>query len=195
MRKYNYIAIDSRGRRISGEIEATDPDSVVAQLTAQGLRIETVQSASASGPTPPAKSGRPAGLSTAQTREVGGHISEIVSAGAPLEAGLAAIAEEFPWGRVSRALREIVRDLEAGNDLESVLARRQTARPFAGPGARDKRSGRTAEILEDFITGSQIASDLRQVLWTAMAYPLILLCLLVPLMLLLVAKFIPQYGE
>ena len=124
MRTYTYIAIDSRGQRVSGELEASDPDAVVSQLTAQGLRIESVQVVlRRPGNVKSAPSGN---LSHGETREVGRHISEIVSAGLPLEAGLAAIAEEFPGGRVQRELRAIARDLEGGNDLESVLTARRT---------------------------------------------------------------------
>jgi type II secretory pathway component PulF len=197
MRTYSYTAIDSRGRRLSGEIEATDPDAVVAQLTAQGLRIETVQLTAARGQSSAAvrQPELSARLSAAETREVGGHISEIVSAGAPLEAGLSAIAQEFPWGRVSRALRGIVRDLEAGNDLESVLARRRAVGYLPALVRAGQRSGRTAEILENFITGSQIVYELRQILWTALAYPLILLCMLFPIMFVLLLRVVPQFGE
>ncbi len=194
MRTYIYIAIDSRGERLSGEIEASDPDAVVSQLTARGLRIESVQPLPPREP-PSADRPRPVGLSAAETREVGGHISEIISAGVPLEGGLAAIADEFPWGRVRRSLQGIVRDLEAGNDLESVLARHRSAGYLPALVRAGQRSGRTGEILDNFITGSQIVSDLRQVLWTALAYPLILLVALVPLMLLVLLKVVPQFGE
>jgi type IV pilus assembly protein PilC len=194
MRTYTYIAIDSRGERLSGEIEASDPDAVVSQLTARGLRIESVQPAAPREPATAERS-RPAGLSAAETREVGAHISEIISAGVPLEGGLAALAEEFPWGRVKRSLQGIVHDLEAGNDLESVLARRRSAGYLPALVRAGQRSGRTGEILDNFIAGSQVVSDLRQVLWTALAYPLILLAVFVPLMLLVLIKVVPQFGD
>src|SRR5437016_347056 len=113
MRTYVYIAIDAGGKRVKGELAASDPDSVVSRLTAQGLRIESVHVAlpgagsSGTGLAPSSDSARPGNLSPAQTREVGRHIAEIVSAGVPLEAGLAAVAEEFPGGRVRRELRAI----------------------------------------------------------------------------------------
>jgi len=126
MRNYTYIAINSRGERISGEVEATDPDAVVSRLSAQGCASKACRRTAPREPAPPARE-LTTQLSAAETREVGGHISEIISAGVPLEAGLAAIADEFPWGRVRRTLRGIVRDLESGEDLESVLSHRHTA--------------------------------------------------------------------
>ena len=192
MTNYTYIAIDSRGERVSGELEASDPDAVVTHLTSQGLRIESVHVATRGAGAQ--DSSRPRNLSKLETREVGLHISEIVSAGLPLEAGLAAIAEEFPGGRVQRELRAIVRGLEAGNDLESVLAAHRTGYlpALVRAGAR---SGRTGEILENFIAGTQVVSDLRQTMWLALAYPLILLMLLVPLGLFLLLKIVPQFRS
>jgi type II secretory pathway component PulF len=193
MQRYSYLAIDAKGARVSGEIEASDPDAVVARLTAQGLRVESVRLA-ADLPAPTSHEGLPASrLSATDLREVGGHISEIVSAGLPLEAGLAAVAEEFPRGRVRRALLAIVRDLETGSDLESALKARRTPPYLPALVRAGQRSGRTGEILENFIAGSQVVSDLRQTLWIGLAYPLGLLLFLIPLGLFLQLKIIPQF--
>jgi len=191
MNKYSYIANDSEGHRVSGELEASDADAVVSQLTAQGLRIESVQVVTAAPPLP--ESARTEALSAAETREVGRHISEIVSAGLPLEGGLAAIAAEFPRGRVRRELHSIVSGLEAGNSLESVLAACRTPAYLAALVRAGARSGRTGQILENFIAGTQIVSDLRQTVWMALAYPLILLTALVAIGLFLLMVIVPQF--
>jgi type II secretory pathway component PulF len=193
MPRYAYIAFDAQGARVSGEIEASDPDAVVARLTAQGLRIESVRLATegyAAGALAGESGPR---LSSADLREVGSHISEIVSAGLPLEAGLAAVAEEFPRGRVRRALQAIVRDLETGTDLETSLKAHRTPAYLPALVRAGQRSGRTAEVLENFITGSQVVSDLRHTVWIGLAYPLGLLLFLFPLALFLQMKIIPQF--
>ena len=198
MRTYIYIAIDSRGQRVNGQLQASDPDSVVSALTVQGLRIESVQIAlpghASSGMSQPENTAQPEKLSPVETREVGRHIAEIVSAGVPLEAGLAAVAEEFPGGRVRRELRAIARDLEAGNDLESVLATRGTSGYLPALMRAGARSGKTGEILESFIAGTQVVSDLRQTFWMALAYPLILLGVLSAVGLFLLSIVVPQFG-
>src|SRR5262245_10287113 len=103
MPTFAYTAIDTRGVRVTGRMEASDPDSAVAQLTELGLRIESVQRLMpADARTEVALA---SAMSAAEAREISGHIAEVVSAGVPLEGGLAAIAEEFPWGRMRRALR------------------------------------------------------------------------------------------
>ena len=192
MRTYAYIAIDPQGQRVSGELEASNSDEVVSRLTAQGLRIESVRVARQDPK--PSNDAQPAILSLSETREVGRHVSEIVLAGLPLEAGLAAVAEEFPGGRLRRELRAIVRDLEAGNDLESVLTAHRTAGYLPALVRAGAKSGRTGEILESFVAGTQVVSDLRQTFWMALAYPLILLAVMFSLVLFLMVKVVPQFG-
>src|SRR5579872_3235353 len=111
MPKYAYIAIDARGSRISGEIDAGDPDSAVSRLTGLGMRIESLVLAPPDMPVPHEKSPAPK-LSAGDAREISGHIAEVVSGGLPLEEGLAAIAEEYSYSRMSRTLRRIVSELE-----------------------------------------------------------------------------------
>jgi type II secretory pathway component PulF len=192
MRIYAYIAIDPQGQRVSGELAAIDTDEVVARLTAEGMRIESI--GVAQHDTDASNDARPKTLSLSETREVGRHISEIVSAGLPLESGLAAVAEEFPGGRVRRELRAIVRDLESGSDLESILTAHRTAGYLPALVRAGAKSGRTAEILESFIAGTQVVSDLNQTFWMALAYPLILLGIMFLTGLFLLYKVVPQFG-
>lgn len=191
---YSYTAIDANGRRVSGEIGGSDPDSVVAELTARGLQVEKVQArgagfGSAGGEDKPASA-----LTSADAREIGGHVAEIVSAGLPLEAGLAAIAEEFPRGRLKWILRRVVRQLESGTDLETVLAAQGAPQYMPALVRAGARSGRIGQVLESFIASAQVVSDLRQMMWMALAYPLAMLLVVVPLGFILFRWLIPQFA-
>jgi type II secretory pathway component PulF len=194
MPRYAYRAIDERGARASGELEASDPDAAVSQLSAQGFRIESIETIPGPADLMEAETGAPK-LSAGEVREIGGHIAEVVSAGLPLEGGLAAVAAEFPGGRVRRALRRIVRQLDAGRDLESALA------ASGAPGflpvliRAGNRSGRTAEILETFIAGSRSLSDLRQTIWMALAYPIVLCAFMIPVAGFLIWWLIPEFAS
>jgi type II secretory pathway component PulF len=190
MPTYTYSAINSNGMRVAGEIEASDPDAVVSLLTARGLRIEHVAIVTPAHHSP-LDTDRLAQLKVSEARDLGGHIAEIISSGLPMEGGLAAVAEEMPAGRLRRALRGIVRELETGADLESVLARRRAPPYLAALVRAGRRTGRTAEILEGFIANSRVVSELRQTVWAALAYPLVLLALIVPLALFLLLGIIP----
>src|SRR5262245_47054587 len=194
MPTYAYTAIDSRGSRVTGQIEASDPDAAVSQLTDQGLRIESIQRVLPAAEVWIEGAQAPA-MSAREAHDISGHIAEVVSAGVPLEGGLAAIAEEFPWGRMRSALRRVVGHLEHGADLESALSASGAPAYLAALVRSGKRSGRTAEILENYIAGSRSVSDMRQTLWMALAYPLVLVVLTVPLGLFLIFRLIPQFAS
>ena len=194
MPTYQYIAINQVGERIAGETQASSPDEVVSQLAAQGLKTDMVLLGSDSAEKASAVA-RPAQLSAASTREVAGCISEIVAAGLPLEGGLAAIAAEYPNGKISRELRRIVAQLEAGRDLESILARRGSRDYLATLIRAGNRSGRTAEILDNFIAGSTRASDLRHSLWAELAYPLVVALCFVPVSVILLVFIVPTFQS
>jgi general secretion pathway protein F len=193
MPTYLYSAIDPQGTRLSGEIEASDPDAVVSKLTAQGLRVESVQMVFPAAPPRIEQTPAPR-MSPAEAREIGGHLAEVVSAGLPLEAGLAAVAEEFPWGRMGRALRRIAGRMETGESLESALSASGAPAYLPALVRAGRRSGRTADILENFIASSRSVSDLRQTLWMALAYPLTLLLLSLPIGLFLIIWLIPGFD-
>lgn len=193
MALYSYIAIDPRGERLSGELEASDPDAVVSQLTARGLRAESVRLSAAERAHYQSRAS--GGLQSGVVREISEHVSEIVSAGLPLESGLAAVVEELPRGRLKRELRAIVADLERGSELEEVLAGRRAPAYLSALVRAGRRSGRTGEILESFVSSTRIIFDLRQTLWMALVYPLALL-LVVPLILgVLQLAVIPEFSR
>ncbi len=194
MPTYSYSAIDARGVRVSGTMEATDPDAAVSSLTAQGLRIETVEAQRGAGEAV-MKGDERSRLSVGEAREMSGHIAEVVSAGMPLEGALAAIAEELPFGRLRSGLRQIVARLETGADLESALASAGAPRYLPALVRAGARSGRTGEILENFIAGSRAVSDLRQMLWLALAYPLVLVFLFSCLGVFLISWIVPQFAS
>jgi type II secretory pathway component PulF len=194
MPTYSYIAIDPRGARVWGTMEATDPDAIVSSLTAQGLRIETVEAQRKAGEAVVEGNERPR-LSAGEAREISGHIAEVVSAGMPLEGALAAIAEELPFGRLRRGLRRIVGRLDTGADLENALASAGAPRYLPALVRAGARSGRTGEILESFIAGSRAVSELRHMLWMALAYPLVLAFLLSGLAVFLISWIVPQFAS
>src|SRR5918996_368376 len=119
MPRFRYLAIDSRGKRVSGELEAPDPDALVSQVTSGGLRIESIEMLDPTARMPEESLRAPSVerlLSPSQAGELSGHIAELTEAGLPLESGLAAIAEELPRGRARRVVEGLVRKLRAGDD-------------------------------------------------------------------------------
>jgi type IV pilus assembly protein PilC len=196
MPRYRYLAIDSRGKRVSGELDAADPDALVSQVTSAGLRIENIEmldpTAEIDLPGIPESPARPA-LSAAQTIEIGGHIAELAGAGLPLESGLAAIAPELPHGRARRVLRGLVRRLRAGDDLSHALAAEGAPPELRALIRAGARAGRIGEVLEQYVSHTQGLNDLRWRLAMGLAYPLLLLAATGALAALMFCYIIPQF--
>lgn len=196
MPRFRYLAIDSGGKRVSGELIAPDPDALVAQVTAGGLRIENIEMLDPSAEV--AEAGlseapleRP--LSDSRAGELSGHIAELAVAGLPLESGLAAIAEELPHGRARRVVEGLVRRLAKGDDLSSALAAQGAPPELQALIHAGARSGRPGEVLEQYVSHTQGLNDMRWRLGMGLAYPFVLLAVTGVLGVLLFRWIIPQF--
>ena len=173
VRTNTFNGIPTRGKGTSGEIEASSPDAVVSQL-ARGLRIESVQPLP---PREPPSADRPRPVEAVCGRDAGSrgaHFRDHFRLTSLSKGGWRRSPMTFHWGRVRRTLRAIVRELEAGNDLESVLAASTdppvTCRPWYGRGS--VRDGRARfSIISSLV--HKLSRTCGKSWWTALAYPLI----------------------
>ncbi len=113
MSTFRYTAVDGRGQPVSGELAAPSGDEALRQLQNYGM-IHSVISQRESRAVV-------ASLSADQAAELAGQVADLAKAGLPLPAGLRAMAQEFPRGRVSQAMRAIADQLEAGRSLEDAI--------------------------------------------------------------------------
>src|SRR5262245_24314188 len=112
MPRFRYSVIDSSGRRVTGERDASDPDALLAGLNVDVTHVESVQAI----PEAVRSNALAAGsIGRGEAAEVSGHIAEIIDSQLPLESGLAAIAAECPSRKTRRTLRRIVADLARGS--------------------------------------------------------------------------------
>jgi len=172
MATFRYTAIDTDGRAVSGKIEAENSVAATAQLEADGLRVESIE------PIPPASTPaneRDVRLSTGDLVQLGGQIADITASELPLASGLAALRQELPRGRLRRALGQIVLRLEKGDELESVLKRHTRSDDVIALLRAGTRSGRTSEVLGQYITYSRRLADLKSTVLMVLSYPVILL--------------------
>jgi len=119
-------------------------------------------------------------LSANEATELASQVASLAKAGLPLESGLRALADELPGGRLPRALREISDRLQGGASLESAIQAMGPRFPahVRGLVLAGTRSGRLAEVLEQFVDLHRSQEELRRRVWLAVAYPLLLLAML-----------------
>lgn len=120
-------------------------------------------------------------LSAGDTAELVETISGLAMADLPLSAGLRAAAEEMPRRRVAAAMRHLATDLDRGVPLDAAVegAGRNVPSYLRGLIFAGLRTGRVAHVLEELVAMDRDRVDLRRRIAAALAYPTILVILLI----------------
>ncbi|MBI2599194.1 type II secretion system F family protein [Candidatus Curtissbacteria bacterium] len=126
MALYKFTAKDASGKKISGEVEATDEATLVATLQKEGLvptrigrRDGEVKGVGNIRITIPKLGGIPGSEIVGFTRQ----FSTMVSAGLPLTDALVILEKQAKNRAFSRAISQIVADVEGGSSLSAALAK------------------------------------------------------------------------
>ncbi len=174
MPKYTYTARAADQAEQSGSIEAADSRAARQQLEQDGLRV--LQLAPEAGSIATAEV---MALSSTNALELTVQIAELAKAGLPLAAGLRAMEAELPRGKFSTAVQSLATRLEAGAPADSALTAAAARLPahVRGMLAAGVRSDRLAEVLQECLEHQQMQADLRRRVWSALAYPLVMLAL------------------
>ena len=124
-------------------------------------------------------------------------MAELTKAGLPLGAGLRALADELPGRRLPRVLRRLADRLDAGDDLLAALESQGRSLPehLRGLMLAGVRSGRLAEVLEEYVDLQHSQSELRRRVWLALAYPFILLLLMTALAALASVYVVDEFAK
>lgn len=116
MPSFEYVARNSQGTLIRGQVEAEDAPQARARLRQQGLFITSLQARVARRQGP--------GRDRAQVAAFTRHLEMLVSAGMPLFQALETLAEQLQDKRMRSVMIQIARDIEEGKALSAALARR-----------------------------------------------------------------------
>ncbi len=136
-------------------------------------------------------------LSPEEATEFAARVAELTKAGLPLGAGLRALADELPGRRLPRVLNDMANRLDAGDDLLSVLELQGSSLPthLRGLMLAGVKSGRLAEVLEEYVDLQHSQSELRRRVWLALAYPFILLLFMTVLSALAGAYVVDEFAK
>lgn len=192
MPRYVYTARDSQGRQVPGEVEAAGPDEAVAKLAAQGLQAEPAALREV-----PAWVAARERLSAEEAAELAVQVAQLAEAGLPLAAGLRAMAEECESRRLGAVLEGLASQLEAGNPLETAVASEgpRIPEPIRSLILAGARSGRLTVALEELVARDDRRRAARQRLRLTLAYPSLLLALVVALYVFGSFCIVPQYRR
>jgi general secretion pathway protein F len=183
MPQFRYESIDAEGRPQSGLCNARSLEEARVELTRRGLRILDLHPAA------------PAQCTEREAAELAGHIAQVAGAGLPLEAGLEAIAEDLPLGRMRVLMRYVIQRMESGESLETALQETRAPNYLRVLARAGLATGRLDAALEQLAAGTLALGEVRQTIFMALAYPVLALgawCLLVGFILFVL---VPQFEE
>ena len=138
-----------------------------------------------------------AGLGEEQLTTLTQSIGAAASARVPLDVTLAALAEEQEDPRLARVARRLSEQLQAGATIDQAVAKLGSQLPpeIGGLLRAGIESGDLAGTVENYAQQRIASQRTRMRIRTAVAYPLLILAILVPLALFLSLFVIPTFGE
>jgi general secretion pathway protein F len=171
MTAWRYVAVDARGARHRGELEADHPRAVRAQLREQGLLPEEVTPRDA-----PAQSGTggrriPALALALFSRQ----FATLLVAGLSIERALAALVDQQDEDRVRSVLSSVHQDVLAGHGLGQTLTRHTRAFPryYGAIVQAGEEAGALPQVMERLASYLERGQALRQKVGVALIYPII----------------------
>lgn len=130
---------------------------------------------------------RPAPLDEGDFLEVLGHVRDVTASGLPLAAALRLLADDLPSRKQRLVLQSLSDRIAAGESLMDVLPTYGTSLPPAiaelAAAASDHQGLPT--VLGEYVQRWQQAVELRRFAWLSLAYPLVLISLLLAISILL----------
>jgi type II secretory pathway component PulF len=125
----------------------------------------------------PSQNASQGNLSAVEAAELAYGIAELTKSGLPLPEGLRALAEEWPTRRLRFVLNLLADRVEQGVALDEAINQIGSRLPvyLRGLITAGIRSGRLAEVMEEYIDIERSQHELRRQVWLALIYPTILM--------------------
>jgi type IV pilus assembly protein PilC len=197
MANFTYIATNSEGKTVEGTFEVSDRAAALAALLKQGLRPISVKEVSVS-------------KSFSFSNLLGGNkvksndlviftrqLSTMISAGVPLLRGLGSLSKHAESKALKKILDGIVRDVEGGAPFGDALAKYPNT--FSDVYVNMVRAGEAAGILDEILKRlaqqQEKNATIRKKIKSAMAYPTVLVIIMIIAFFGLMLFVIPQIGK
>jgi general secretion pathway protein F len=189
MPAYQFIALDSAGRRERGVLQADSARAARGQLRDRGLAPLEVDEVAAAGQ----GTGGGARLSGPQLALLTRQLATLVRAGLPLDEALGALAEASE-GRARATVLALRAAVMEGRALAEAMADFPRAFPpsFRAAVAAGEASGRLDTVLLRLADWAEARDALRRQLINALAYPVLLLVVALAVVAGLMAHVVPQ---
>ncbi|HET6863865.1 MAG TPA: type II secretion system F family protein [Candidatus Saccharimonadales bacterium] len=194
MADFAYNAINSKGEHISGVITAGSRDAAVTELRSQGSRPLSVKISKGKG------FNFALGKPKVKLRDLvifTRELSTMINAGVPLPRALSTMQSQFDNKVFQDTIASINHDVEAGQPLGDAMAKFPTI--FNDVYVNMVRAGEAGGILDDILKrlAGQVEKDssIRKKIKSAMAYPVVIMCVTIIAFFGIMLFIIPKIGK
>ncbi|RUO62583.1 type II secretion system inner membrane protein GspF [Pseudidiomarina insulisalsae] len=206
MAAFSYQALDAKGRKKNGVMEADTERQVRQLLRDQGLLPVSVdvaeQSASATATTRTGVSGwlarrRVRKISAADLALITRQLATLVAAAMPIEQALLAVAEQTDKPRLQKLVMAVRSRVVEGYSLAVAMADYPHIfdKLFTAMVAAGERSGHLDEVLNRLADYTEQRNQLKGQLTQALVYPAVLTLVAVSVIIFLLVSVVPQIVE
>jgi type IV pilus assembly protein PilC len=219
MPRYDYVALDSRGKETKGSIEVASQNEAISRVKdmglfptkiAEGAKVQDKSAGKKAKSKPAAKGGKKGGMNleikipglsgrvkpkvlTTFTRQ----LATLVDAGLPLLRGLRVLEKQERNVTLKRILSELALAIEGGSTFSEALAQHPKIfnRLFINMVKAGELGGVLEVVLKRLAEFSEKAQKIKGKIKAAMFYPVAVLIVATAIMVLLMVFVIPRFKE
>jgi type II secretory pathway component PulF len=186
---FAYQAQTPDGQRLSGTVDAPDAAEATRRLAELGLRVSEMA--------PAARPPRPKALRATEFAAFNQQLAHLAKAGLPLEHGLRLIAADLGSGRLSRTVEQVAAELEGGTPLGEAFEKHRGRFPalYGRLVAAGVRAGNLPGVLFNLGRHLELVQRLREAVWRAFAYPLMVLAGLIVVLVFVGLYVLPKFEQ
>lgn len=175
MPAFNYQALDAAGKTRRGVLQGDTPRAARQALRERGLTPMQVEEVAERAPGTGGWRRRDA-LSGSRRALLLRELATLLGAGLPIDEALAALAERDAEPRTRALVLSLRARVMEGSTLAEALAEHPASFPelYRASIAAGERSGRLDAVLSLLADEAEASDELRQSVWAALAYPLLL---------------------
>jgi type II secretory pathway component PulF len=186
---FAYQAQTPDGLRMTGTLDAADVGEAQRRLTDLGMRVSEIA--------PAPRTPKPRALRASDFAAFNQQLAHLAKAGLPLEHGLRLIAADLRSGRLSRTVELVAAELESGTPLPEAFEKHRRHFPplYGRLVAAGVQAGNLPGVLFNLGRHLEMVQRLREALWRAFAYPLMVLVALTLVLIFLGVQVLPGFAE
>lgn len=215
MPKFNYIALDSRGTEITGDLDAIDSTEAVAQLRKAGYFPTSIYEAGKGAPPAKAKKGAKSAVDGAAKKEINisflqrktikakvlmiftRQLATLIDAGLPLLKGLGVLSKQERDPVLKKTINQLADTVQGGSTFSEGLGQHPAIfnKLYINMVKAGELGGVLELVLKRLAEFQEKAQKIKNKVVSAMAYPVIVLIIAVLILVFLLEFIVPKFEK